>query len=301
MNDEQIDKLQDKLYKDLLNYVIEKKKHLRNNPQIDIIDSFPLIERTIYYMENSDAMITQAIAYYDEADICTSHAVNVAIFSLAIAMEMDLAYEELVELGAAGLMHDIGVAKIPARIIQKDEEELTEKEVFYFKQHSKLGYKAIEKFNTRLQTIADIIYQHHERLDGSGYPEGLENGELTKEGKILSLVDVYECIIHPRKHRDALVPLKNVQSLLNKSGRAFDPAIVTTLYNTLTVFPENVFVKLNSGEIGKVVQKNHDNPKHPKIKILYSSEGERIAPRILDLAKSESKEIYQSVPRPESH
>lgn len=297
MNTEKI--VEEQMYHDFLDYIQKKQSLLKGKRQIDISDVFSLSEKAFHKMKSSDALILAAINYYDTEDIAISHAVNVAILATGLAMEMDYTDVELITIFASGLLHDIGVAKIPSRIIETSVEDLSQNEVFYFKQHPKLGYESIEKYNNRLQKMSEVIFQHHEQADGSGFPKGLKQEEIHREAQILSLIDVYESLIHPRGHRDALIPPKGIQEIIERESHRFNSKMLERLYDKYSILPEGMFVKLNSGEIGQVIKENKQNPNKPKIKILLSAEGEQLSRETIDLTQRSFLKVKKPVQRPE--
>ena len=137
----------------------------------------------------------------------------VACHALCKALAQGIGYsgDELIRICAAGLLHDIGVARLDPAILNKLVSQLNPDELNTVKKHSGIGYQIIIDSDDKLEDLAQTVYQHHEKGDGSGYPRNLKESEMDANAKILSLVDTYEALVHPREHRDALLPPMGIQ------------------------------------------------------------------------------------------
>jgi response regulator RpfG family c-di-GMP phosphodiesterase len=171
--------------------------------------------------------ITALAAIVEMRDPYTAgHQRRVAQIAVAIAREQQLTEEQIEGIHLASVVHDVGKIRVPAEILSKPGK-LTELEFGLIKEHAQNGYEILHTIDFPWP-IAQIVLQHHERLDGSGYPQALGNGEILLEAKILAVADVVESMISHRPYRPALgldVALENIA--FNK-GTLFDPAIVET-------------------------------------------------------------------------
>jgi len=180
----------------------------------------------------------KTLAYIVETkDPYTSgHQVRVAKLSVAIANELGLSKEKVSAISVASLIHDIGKISVPASILSKPST-LTELEFAMIKMHSQIGYDILKEIDFGYP-IADIVLQHHERLNGSGYPKGLENDEILIEAKILTVADVVEAMATHRPYRSALGIDKALEELEKGRGVFYDKDVVDTC---IRVFRENKF------------------------------------------------------------
>jgi len=128
-----------------------------------------------------------------------THSIDVAVISLMMAIELGYSDEELFNIGLGTLLHDIGKLLIPKSIIQKPET-LTDMEMSLVRQHCELGKSSLEGFNFPKE-YTDIVMQHHERLDGSGYPKGLKGGEICRNARIVMIADAVDAITAYRPYR----------------------------------------------------------------------------------------------------
>jgi putative nucleotidyltransferase with HDIG domain len=148
----------------------------------------------------------------------------VALIASAIARELGLSQDEQRKLYIAGMLHDIGKLYVPAEILTKPSR-LTPLEFEIVKVHPEKGYETLITLES-LKEIAEIVRQHHERLDGSGYPKGLKNDQIIKEARILAVADVAEAMLARRPYRPP-IPIEEVLKYLDENkGKLFDPEVV---------------------------------------------------------------------------
>lgn len=155
------------------------------------------------------------------------HCDRLQKLSRLTAEELGLEEKEIFYLGYASFLHDIGKAKVPKDVLQKPDK-LTAKEWKIMKKHARWGKEIIiDKFNNKpFKKVAEIIYQHHERYDGKGYPEGLKGDEILIEAQILSVVDAYDAMIYERPYQRALSRKEAIAEIQSEKGKQFAPRAV---------------------------------------------------------------------------
>lgn len=272
-----------KLYKNLLSFTKDNTETVARDNRLSLSEVYDVADHIINDFRRSPVLMDAAINFYDPKDIFISHVVNNTIFSLKMALDMDLSEEDIRDTVAAGLVHDIGCVKIEESLRDKEQDLslITEKEIELIKTHSKHGHDAIAQENERAKRIAEIILQHHERADGSGYPNGLMESQQHIQARIISIVDVYEALIHPRAFRDALVPPKGLGVIIKQKGTEFSREMSKALINSLTLYPVGTMVLLNNGFTGKVIRTHKDYPTRPDVLIYLDPSGNRLKePRI---------------------
>ncbi len=201
-----------------------------------------------------------------------SHVVNVSVLSLIIGRELGLSALELRELGMAALLHDIGMTKIE-REIYDQKERLTPEQWQEIKRHPKLGADSLGDTEDFSEAVLRGIREHHERCDGSGYPQGLVEAEIHLFAKIIAVADVYDACISLRKYRARLTPRDALENLF-KQSKLFGMEILKAFISAMAVYPIGTFIKLNTGEIGKVIGISHGEPFRPELSIYYNRSGE---------------------------
>ncbi|MEI6172085.1 MAG: HD-GYP domain-containing protein [bacterium] len=156
----------------------------------------------------------------------SGHQVRVAELAVAIAVRMGLAADRVAGIRTAGLLHDIGKLAVPAEILSKSTR-LTDIEFSLIKIHSQAGADLLRDI-VFPWPLADFVLQHHERIDGSGYPQGLKGDETHLEAKILAVADVIEAMASHRPYRPALGIDKAIEEISKNRGVLFDPVVVDT-------------------------------------------------------------------------
>jgi len=288
------------LYARMLGFIELQQHQVTDERPVEIHLAFQLAEEIVSSIEMSDLLNAYAVNYFDMEDISISHAANVAVFSVTIARGIGYSHPELVSLCAAGLLHDIGIGKINPNIVHKNPRAMTPKEQRAIETHSQIGYHSILHTDSSHSTMAEIVLQHHERSNGSGYPNALWEADMLDDAKILSLIDAYEALLHPRERRDALVPPQGLSQILTQEGNSFPKKLVRTLVEQISIYPVGCYVLLSTGETGRVIKTNPRTPSRPTIKILYDRKGLKQAPEIMDLNTDYLMKIEKCVPIPAS-
>jgi HD-GYP domain-containing protein (c-di-GMP phosphodiesterase class II) len=221
--------------------------------------------------ETADMLYCYASHHRTFSDVIVAHSVNVAIYALKLFSSLSYGRGEIEKIGATALLHDIGLFDIPRQIVYK-KTDVTEKEYDVLKTHSSLGHERLSGIPDEYRFVADLTLDHHERIDGSGYPRGLKNiPEITE---LFGMMDFFEAVTHNRPQRGPITPHEAMRMMLS-SGRegVFSPKALKAFINTFSLFPVNSVVKLNSGEIGQAVRTNPNWPLRPKVRIILGNDG----------------------------
>ncbi|MFC1820923.1 HD-GYP domain-containing protein [Thermodesulfobacteriota bacterium] len=289
------------LYKDLIIFIHNNTEAIAKGSKISLSQAFDIANYIIEDFNHSNDLMECAINFYDSKDLCESHAVNVAIFSLKMATDMNLSKEDIQDTLVSALFHDIGFGKIIKDIQSYEgilgENLLSEDDLVLVRMHSQYGYEVILYESDREKRIAEIILQHHEKADGSGYPHQLKETQQWLPSRVISIVDTYEALIHPRPYRDALAPPKGIEALLKQKGTTFSSNMIKSLINSLSLYPVGQFVQLNNGMIGKVIKTHTENPVRPDVQIYFDPSGNKLeSPRIQRLIEDQLLVVDQCLP-----
>jgi putative nucleotidyltransferase with HDIG domain len=152
------------------------------------------------------------------------HQKRVAHLAQAIAGELDLADEQIHGIKMAALIHDVGKTRVPEEILNKPDQ-LTTKERSIVEYHAGAGFEILQGIKFPW-LVTEIVHQHHERLNGSGYPKGLKDKDILQEAKIVAVADVVEAMCSKRPYRSALGIKKALQEIKKNRGKLYDPQIV---------------------------------------------------------------------------
>lgn len=209
-------------------------------------------------------MILSDAFIYDE--YLYQHSLQVTIYSVAIAKELGYSYEDQRLIGIGALLHDVGKLVIPQEILGKPGK-LTEEEFEEMKQHTRYGFDILRNLHSVSLLVAHCAFQHHERIDGSGYPRGLKGNEIHPYAKIIGVADVFDAITSNRVYRSKKLPSEAIKVLEMSRGIGFEEEIVDALKRITVKYPNGVVVQLSDGRRGVIARQNNDNPTKPYVRI----------------------------------
>lgn len=216
-----------------------------------------------------------------------SHSVNTAILSLMVGRTLDYSRSQLLELGTGALLHDIGKCLVPQEILQKPGE-LNAEEFLQVRKHTDLGFHVLRtQFQVGLM-VAHVAFQHHERLDGSGYPRGLKGDDMIEYAKLVAVADVYDAVTSDRVYRQRGTPAEGMRVLHEQAGTKLDERYVRRLTSFIVPFPPATIVRLSDGSIALVATVNASDFRRPQVRVLRDPQGRKLStPQNIDLVKSD--------------
>ena len=227
----------------------------------DLVDSM---------IDNPDALMWVAAMLEDGRDP-GSHGVKVALHLVALGRHLGLPRRELAHLGTIGMLADVGKARLPQAVLEKPGM-LTQSEHNVVKEHVRLGIEAL-RTNMRLAlTVEEGIAQHHERLDGSGYPKGLKGDEIGVYGRMAAIADSFAALIAARSYANASAPQDALMNLYEWSGSSFDEPLVEQFVQAIGLFPVGSLVELSSGEVAVVLAQNRLRRLEPRVQVLTGAD-----------------------------
>jgi HD-GYP domain-containing protein (c-di-GMP phosphodiesterase class II) len=247
---------------------------------IDMVDSM---------IDNPDALIW--IARLRDEDVRTyNHGVKVALYLVAFGRYLGFPKEDLAHLGMIGMLADIGKSKLPRNLIDKPGM-LSASEFALIKEHVSIGLKALKKTMTLPLSVEQGIAQHHERLDGSGYPLGLKGDQISIYGRMTAIADCFAALITPRAYANPSAPQDALMNLFQWAGTAFHEPLIEQFVQAVGVFPIGSLVELSSGEVAVVLAHNRTKRLEPKVLVLTGADkNPKSKPVELDLHRSARKE-----------
>jgi HD-GYP domain-containing protein (c-di-GMP phosphodiesterase class II) len=231
-------------------------------------------------------------------DYAYNHALNVSITLMAFANFLALSKKQIKELGLAGLLQDIGKVKISADILLK-EGKLTREEYEHAKKHVDESLKILETTPDIPNTTIFLVAQHHERIDGSGYPYQLKGNQIGLISQISGLIDTYCALTSHKSYAKAVVHQRALDEIHQLSGKQFSAELIDQLIQFMGMYPVSSLVELNTGEVAVVIQQNQVRRLLPRLMLLLDSTKVRYdAPVILNLLNNPttpSGEAYRIV------
>ena len=235
-----------------------------------------------------------------------SHALNVTITSLCIGKKYKFSYEEMKQLGIGALNYDLGLIALPKEILEKKRSELDEAEEKNYRQHTVFGFLMLSQNHMIPSTSAAVALQHHERENGSGFPQGIRGDNrpplkdfsrqnmIHRFAEIVAVADMYDAYVsgRPQESIEAQDIKTAIKNLIAMSGNELNSDIVKTLTTIVPLFPVGARIKIAKapspqleGYYGVVAKDNPDNLENPQIIILETKNRQKIKPIIIDLAK----------------
>jgi HD-GYP domain-containing protein (c-di-GMP phosphodiesterase class II) len=200
-----------------------------------------------------------------EGNYQASHALKSTIIAIIIGSFVKLPAHRLIELGVAALLHEIGMVKLPPQVYLA-KRDLTEGERKLILQHPILSFNILKSLDFPL-AVSLAALEHHERENGSGYPQRLTSDKISLYAKIIAVACSYEALTASRPHKDAKDGYAGMIDLLKNEGKQYDDTIVKALVFSLSIYPIGLYVLLSNGKKGQVVDVNPENPRFPMVQV----------------------------------
>lgn len=237
---------------------------------------------------NPDALT--CLAWLRDNDDCTfRHSLNSCILSLALGSELGFEREKLIELGTAAVLHDIGKLLLPEALLKKPGR-YTESELAEMQRHSELGADLLHKTDGFKRSSIVTALQHHERVDGKGYPEGLSGTRIHEFGRIVSVAEGYDAMTSERPHRKSFTPHEALQVMSFGNNTVYDARFLQGFIRCIGIYPIGSVVELSTGEIAVVKSNDRENPLKPAVLVVLNKNGQSLAPPV-EVALSERKDL----------
>ena len=231
---------------------------------------------------NRDALLCLSnLKDYD--DYTFVHSVNICILSVSFGRHIGLPRDQMENLGLGGLLHDIGKTRIPESILNKPGK-YTEEEYSVMKKHVSLGAEVLSKHENIPHEAMLATSQHHERVNGSGYPQKLYGEKISLFGQIGGIVDVYDAMTYDRVYHKAISCHATLKRLYEWGDTLFNKALVERFIQCIGIYPFGTFVELNTGHCGIVMSVNHQMSLKPGVLILFDKDKKRQEPQAVELA-----------------
>jgi HD-GYP domain-containing protein (c-di-GMP phosphodiesterase class II) len=206
-----------------------------------------------------------------------NHSLNVAIISLSLGITHGYSKNDLFALGLGAILHDIGKTKIKMELLAQNRT-LTSEEYKEVQKHTVLGYQLLKEEPNIPLLAAHCAFQHHERIDGSGYPRGIKGEEIHDYAKWIAVADSYDAMTNHRPYRNAMLPHEAMEILYGCADTLYDRDKVAMFRDNVAIYPLGLTVKLNTGEKGVVTQIHANYPHRPTVRIFEEADGSLAQP-----------------------
>ncbi|MCT4632495.1 MAG: HD-GYP domain-containing protein [Firmicutes bacterium] len=206
-------------------------------------------------------------------DYVFEHSVNVTIISILLGIHLGFNKIQLIELGVGAILHDIGKMLVPQEILNKPSQ-LNNEEFDVIKQHTVLGYELVRKIKNISLKSCRVVLQHHEKVGGSGYPEGKTIDDIHIYSRIVAIADVFDALTSDRVYSEKIDPHRATAIIIEGIENHFEHNLVKLFINIFKYYPKGLRVTINSNEVGYVIK---EREARPKVKILVDEYGNKLA------------------------
>ena len=218
------------------------------------------------------------------------HSLNVSILMTLFAKHLAFDREIIEKLALGAFLHDIGKVLVPPEILHKPGK-LTPQEYEVMKSHVDLGLEVLKENPDLPELVIEIVQQHHERLDGKGYPKQLTEQQISQVGRMIAIVDSYDAMTADRVYKVGMHPIKAFKILMKDAPDSYDNTLVEQFVNCLGIYPIGTLVKLTSGKLGLISRLNKSQPLLPFVRVFYNTRlNQAIAMEELDLSQTKHKD-----------
>ncbi|HEY9099219.1 MAG TPA: HD-GYP domain-containing protein [Thiobacillus sp.] len=235
-------------------------------------------------MRNPGALIS--LARLKTADDYTyMHSVAVCALMVSLSRQLDLDEHATREAGMAGLLHDLGKAAMPMDVLNKPGR-LTDEEFRIIKNHPSEGHRMLVEGQTASEIVLDVCLHHHEKVDGSGYPNKLTGDQISLYAKMGAVCDVYDAITSNRPYKKGWDPAESIRKMTEWCNGHFDERVFQAFIKSVGIYPIGSLVRLSSGRLAVVVEQSEGSLITPRVKVFFSSKSQtRITPEVIDLSR----------------
>lgn len=260
-------------------------RQARMGQPLELDQALPMVEEiSASVLRHSGALIS-LVRLKEASEYSAMHSIAVCALMAALARQLNLEQEQIIQASLAGLLHDIGKARIPQKILDKPGE-LTEEEFRMMKSHPEMGYNILAESPGIGQIPQDVCLHHHEKIDGSGYPHRLTDSKISLFAKMAAVCDVYDAITSARPYKEGWDPAEALRKMAEWGYGHFEERIFQAFVKVMGVYPIGSLVRLESGRLAVVAEQNPASLLSPRVRVFFSAQtGKPIPPELIDLVK----------------
>jgi HD-GYP domain-containing protein (c-di-GMP phosphodiesterase class II) len=252
---------------------------------LQLAEAAALVDEIIQSVSRNSGALLSLSRLKSKDDHAYLHSVAVSALMIALGRQMGLEGDTLKSLGMAGLLHDVGKVMIPDKILNKPSK-LNTAEFEIVKTHSRRGWEILKADPDMDEVVLDVCLHHHERMDGTGYPDKLPGESLSRHARMAALCDVYDALTSDCSYRTAYAPADAVRKMAELQDGHFDKTLFHAFVKTVGIYPVGTLVKLKSGRLAVVADQSAKSLLSPIVKVFFSTNtNEPIFPVLVELSK----------------
>jgi HD-GYP domain-containing protein (c-di-GMP phosphodiesterase class II) len=253
---------------------------------INVEEALPLVDEINQSVSRNPEAFLNISRLKNKDDYTYLHSVAVCALMIALGKQLGLSEQDIKDAGMAGLLHDVGKMMIPDEVLNKPGK-LTDEEFEIIKNHPKRGWDVLSASPGANAVALDVVLHHHERVDGTGYPEKISGEALSLFARMGAVCDVYDALTSNRCYKAGWEPSEALRKMAEWRNGHFDERIFHAFVKTIGIYPTGTLVKLKSGKLAVVVEQSEKGLLTPTVKAFFSTKSnEPIMPETIDLSKS---------------
>lgn len=267
---------------------------IRLGKQVDVEVVDPLADKIMASVErNKDTLISLA-RIKTKDDYTFMHSVSVSALMITFARANDFDEATIREVAIGGLLHDIGKMITPNEILNKPGK-LTDDEFVIMRNHVVESQELLKDRTDLSKNVTDVIFQHHEKIDGTGYPLKLTGDQQSTIGKMSAIVDIYDALTSIRIYKAAWEPCATLKKMMQWTDNHLDKEQMMRFIRCVGIYPVGTLIEMDSGRIGIVLDQHESSLMQPIVKFMYKKNSGYQLPKVVDLSKEKHDQIIGAV------
>ena len=266
----------------------------KNSGEADIEAGSNAVEGIVDSVSRNANALLAIAKLRTQDDYTFVHCINVATAAVIFAKHIGYEGPALQVIGLAGFFHDLGKMEVPLEILNSPRR-LTPEEFSIMRTHPSIGYEHLKKIPDLSNLVIRGALEHHERINGKGYPDGKKGDEIGPAGKILGIVDVYDALSSRRVYKDPMAPHSALGLLYGMRGEDFVPELVERFIQCIGIYPPATLVQLNNGCLAVVSQVDPVQPLRPQVILVRDPSGHIPTHTLIDLKVHSTLQVKQCV------